>query len=121
MNALLKEYGDRVIDIAITAADDTAKDARSMLRSNNAGAFKNRKGSYRRGWRATLIKKNLGVVAKVYNATDYQLTHLLEYGHDVKRNGVTIGHAQEYPHIKDVNDWAIKAFEDALTEGIVKL
>ena len=121
MNSLLEEYGDSVIDIAITAADDTSQEARTMLRSNNSGAFKNRTGSYRRGWRATLRKTRTAVLAQVYNATDYQLTHLLEYGHDVIRNGKKIGEAEAYPHIKDVNTWAIKSFEDALTEGIVKL
>lgn len=121
MNALLEEYGDKVIDIAITAADDTSKDARSMLRSNNSGAFKNRTGNYRRGWRATLKKNNFGVVARVYNKTDWRLTHLLENGHNVTRKGVIIGHVDAYPHIASVNDWAVKSFEDALTEGIVKL
>lgn len=121
MNALLEEYGDSVIDIAITAADDTSKEARSKLRSNNSGAFKNRKGTYRRGWRATLRKTRTSVMAQVYNATDYQLTHLLEYGHDVIRNGKKVGEAKAYPHIEDVNTWAVKSFEDELTEGIVKL
>lgn len=121
MNALLEEYGDSVIDIAITAADDTSKEARTMLRSNNSGAFKNRTGSYRRGWRATLRKTRTSVLAQVYNDTDYQLTHLLEYGHDVIRKGKKIGETDKYPHIADVNTWAIKSFEDALTEGIVKL
>ena len=92
-----------------------------MLRSNNAGAFKNKTGAYRRGWRATLKKNNLGVVARVYNATDWQLTHLLEYGHNVVRGGKIIGSVDPYPHISDVNNWAIKEFEDELTERIVKL
>lgn len=114
MNALLKEYGDEVIQITVSAADGTAKEARNKLRANSAGAFKNRTGRYRRGWRANLIKKNTSVLAQVYNATDYQLTHLLENGHDVVRGGVVVGHAKAYPHIAEVNDWAITAFESEL-------
>ena len=118
MNALLKEYGDVVIEITADAADKTTKEARTKLRSNSAGAFKNRTGAYRRGWRASLQRKNTSVLAQVYNATDYQLTHLLENGHDVVRGGAVVGHAKEYPHIAEVNDWAINAFESELYRGL---
>lgn len=36
----------------------------------------------------------------------YQLTHLLEYGHDIIRNGVKVGDAPAEPHIKQVEEWA---------------
>lgn len=120
MNALLQEYGDQIIDITISAAEDTSKSARNKLRANNAGAFRNRTGDYRRGWRASLQKNRLGVLAQVYNATDWQLTHLLENGHDVVRGGVVVGHAKAYPHIAEVNDWATQNFEAELYRRIKK-
>ncbi len=41
------------------------------------------------------------VEAIVYNNKKANLTHLLEYGHDINdMDGVTIGHAPAYPHIK---------------------
>ena len=41
-------------------------------------------GDYKKGWRIKQDKARKSII--VHNATDYQLTHLLEHGH-VKRNG----------------------------------
>lgn len=38
----------------------------------------------------------------------YQLTHLLENGHVVKRNGKNVGMAAAKRHIKDVEEWAVQ-------------
>ncbi len=114
MNDLLDEYGAEIVSITIEAADNVSKGARTKLRQKSTGSFKDITGSYRRGWRAQLKKSRIGVFATVYNATDYRLTHLLEYGHAMRGGG----RSKEFPHISDVNAWAIEQFELALARGI---
>lgn len=42
-----------------------------------------KRGSYKKGWRV----KKVGNKFIVHNATDYQLTHLLEKGHALRQGG----------------------------------
>ena len=114
MNTLLDWYGAEVASVTVQAADKASKEARDKLKSKSTGAFKDITGSYRRGWRATLRKTNTGVDARVYNLTDYRLTHLLEFGHQMRSGG----RSKEFPHISTVNDWAIEQFEKYLWTGL---
>lgn len=118
LKALLEEYGDDVFHALIESTEEVTKQSRNKLRT--AGDFRNRTGRYRRGWRAEISKTRGGCIGTVYNATDYQLTHLLENGHDVKtsKNGPVIGRARSHPHISEVNDWAMEQFELALAMAI---
>lgn len=59
-------------------------------------------GKYKQGWRI----KSTGKKYIVHNATDYQLTHLLEHGH-AKRGG---GRVQAQIHIAPAEDRAIANF-----------
>lgn len=118
LKALLDEYGDDVFHALIESTEEVTKQSRNKLRT--AGGFRNRTGRYRKGWRAEISKTRGGCTGTVYNATDYQLTHLLEHGHDVKtsKSGPVIGQASAFPHISGVNDWAIEQFELALAMAI---
>lgn len=61
------------------------------------------RGKYARGWRA----KNDGDGFVVYNATDWQLTHLLNNGHAIyNRFGGSYGRVNGDDHIGNVEDWA---------------
>ena len=117
MNTLLDEYGAEVAAVTAEAADKASKEARDKLKSKSTGSFQDITGSYRRGWRVTFKKTNTGVEARVYNKTDYRLTHLLEFGHQM-RNG---GRAKAFPHIAAVNDQAIAQFEKNLKKGLEDL
>lgn len=118
LSALLDEYGDDVFHALVESTEEVTKESRNKLRT--AGNFRNKTGRYRRGWRAEISKTRGGCIGTVYNATDYQLTHLLENGHDVKKrkSGPVIGHARSFPHISTVNDWAIEQFELALAMAV---
>lgn len=51
----------------------------------------------------------------------YRLTHLLEYGHEVKdRHGVKHGRARAFPHIKYGYDLAVRRLPEAIQEELKK-
>ena len=95
---------------------ETAKDAVQALRNAHpagSGVY----GSwdkYDRGWRVMQTKtdKRYHRKATIHNATDYQLTHLLEKGH-AKVNG---GRTRAFPHIAPVAEKC----EDELVQNIRK-
>lgn len=59
-------------------------------------------GSYARGWRVS--KRGGGLV--VHNATDYQLTHLLENSHVIANGSGTYGRSTPIKHIEPAEQWA---------------
>ena len=70
---------------------------------------------YCKGW--SLKKDKTGrnrYVVKVWNKTDYQLTHLLEFGH-ATRNG---GRTKPQPHIRPTEEKYKKEFEKELKRKI---
>ena len=69
-------------------------------------------GKYAKGWTVSDIKGK----KVVHNKTDYQLTHLLEYGH-AKRNG---GRVAGKPHIRPVEEKAVNDFTDGVKKVISK-
>lgn len=53
-------------------------------------------------------------IIKIHNKTDYQLTHLLEFGH-ATRNG---GRTKPEPHIRPIEEKYSKEFENELKKKI---
>ncbi|MDD9149257.1 HK97 gp10 family phage protein [Sporolactobacillus sp. CQH2019] len=103
----LQEYTDDVTVELDDVKDTISKEAVSELRATSP----KRTGDYAKGW----SRKKTAHGYVVYNRTDYQLTHLLEYGH-AKRNG---GRVRAYPHIAPVEQKVIDKFTNA-TEKAVK-
>jgi len=73
---------------------------------------------YNSGWTKRTEKKRgaKGILAIVHNKTEYRLTHLLEYGHAIKRGGRKIGEADPFEHIAPVE----KQAEENLVKNIRK-
>lgn len=120
MNALLDEYGSQVLTVTEQVAQKTTREARLDLRHVPKDVVGGT-GKYSRGWRASFQTDKLNVKAVVYNSSEWQLTHLLEYGHQVKRGGRTIGDADAHPHIDPVKKWAYDEFEKRLKEELSKI
>lgn len=113
---ILGEYSKELDDTLYEQAKEIAKDGVQELKRTSPINKRNtaNKGRYRRGWRMD-IEKGFGTVeAVIHNATDYQLTHLLEKPH-LKRNG---GITTPQVHIKPVEEQCIKDFEDKITRKI---
>lgn len=56
-------------------------------------------GDYARGWTVRNKKRGDSVETVVHNATDWQLTHLLEREHDIKNKYGKWGRSTPEPHI----------------------
>ena len=92
------------------------KQAQKELRETSPKRKKGKTaGRYAKGWRVKSVEKKKGVIeVTVYNKTDYQIAHLLEYGHAVVVGGRTIGHADAHPHIEQAEQNAINKPETEL-------
>lgn len=82
VNKILDAYAKDIARDVTTDAEIVAKQGVTELK-NTTGTYRVRTGKYNRGWRVKTDKMKNGGTSIIYNATDYQLTHLLEHGHDI--------------------------------------
>ena len=109
----LEEFSDFTDEAVDKGVSETAKDAVKKLQNahpEGSGQYGSWDISYNKGW--TVKKTKRDKKATIHNATDYQLTHLLEKGH-AKVNG---GRTRAFPHIAPVAEEC----EDALVKNIKK-
>src|SRR5690625_1191951 len=99
----LKQYTSEVEEGLEDAKEKIAKESAKELKETSPKRKKGKRRKYAEGWRA----KKVGTSWVIHNATNYQLTHLLEKGH-VKVNG---GRVRAIPHILPVEQNAIEKFE----------
>jgi len=115
---LLQEYGDEVLRLADEAIPEVGKESRKQLKQTSPKAT----GAYSRSWSVDIRRERLGITAEVHNKDKYRLTHLLEYGHDIKNQYGYVGkdgkRVKAIPHIGKVNDWAVDELFDRLKRGI---
>lgn len=104
VNNILKEYSNGVGEKVEWIAETVAK--RGAMKLKNSNLVPVLTGEYKTGWRA----KKVGDKWVVHNATDYELTHLLEKGH-AKVGG---GRVAAKPHIGIVEQEMIKEFENEI-------
>ncbi|MBQ6994967.1 MAG: hypothetical protein IJN64_10845 [Lachnospiraceae bacterium] len=87
--------------------EETAAAAAKTLRQG--GPYRERTGKYTKDWthgqRNTRTSMVTGLTTySVYNKKNYQLTHLLEKGHQLRRGGRKIGDVKAFEHIAPVNE-----------------
>ena len=108
---LLTTYNETVTELAKEVVDKVSQEANQEIL--NHITFHDH--TYSKGFKIKTTfenkrnKRNTWFVAK-----EYQLTHLLEYGH-LCRNGKR---TRAYPHIKYGDDYVNENFERELKEGI---
>jgi hypothetical protein len=103
----LQTYTTEVEEGLEQAKEDVAKQTVKQLKQTSPVLT----GDYRKGWRT----KKVGTAQVIHNATDYQLTHLLEHGH-AKVNG---GRVAARPHIEEAEAEAITEYADRV-EKVIK-
>lgn len=106
--ALIEELNEwastELKEAANESFEETAKEAAKMLKSSGQ-PYNDITGAYRKDWTSGLRNGRMSQISglkrfSVYNKENYQLTHLLEYGHQ-SRNG---GRVREFSHITPVNE-----------------
>lgn len=107
---ILDEYSEDIQDAITLEAQNVAKKAQNELRNTSP----KRTGKYRKGWRVSTEKGRGFVECIVHNATDYQLTHLLEKPHALRNGGVSTPKV----HIKPVEEAAVKEYESNVAKII---
>lgn len=108
----LNEYQEDISEEVESVANKVGKEAVNELKQISP---KGARESYAKGWK--LKKDRVGknrYIVKVHNKTDYQLTHLLEFGH-ATRNG---GRTKAIPHIRPTEEKYKKIFEQELKKEI---
>lgn len=116
----LQNLGIAVDDETQEVFDAVGKEAVKKLKATSPVNEKSpQRGRYAKGWTYEKGKRYRGkAVGVVRNKKDPQLTHLLEYGHPIVRNGEVVGYAQPIEHIKPVADWCADEIENRLTKKL---
>lgn len=118
---ILEEYADDFTEKTKQAVKKVAKISKEEAQSKSpVGKYTKHKGRYKKGWTVKEEMANrMRASAIVHNRTDYQLAHLLEKGHVLKRGGRTLGRIPAQVHIAPAEEHAIKNMEEAI-EKIAK-
>lgn len=111
----LENYKEDIDEDVIETVDEVTKKARDELKQISPRGKGKRSNPYYKGWSIKLSKRRTGEYNKViWNKTNYQLTHLLEFGH-VTRNG---GRTKPIPHIRPIEEKYNVEFVDLLKKKI---
>ena len=111
INEILTDYSEEIQEAITEEAQRVAKQGVSELKNKSP----KRTGSYRKGWRVKTTKGRGYVNCIIHNATDYQLTHLLEKPHATRNGGKTTPKV----HISPVATECVEEYETNV-ERIIK-
>lgn len=110
LEEILEEYADSVEAIQNEAAEVCAKESAQKLKNTSPIGTGPKAGRYAKGWRA----KETDSGWATYNATDPQLTHLLENGHDHYIHGTYVGFLEGKEHIKPVEEEMVDKYQETI-------
>lgn len=115
----LENYVEDIQEDVEEATDIVTKEAKQELIQTSPKSGLARNTKYYKGWAikigARTRKKSYKYTKVIWNKTNYQLTHLLEFGHH-KRDGT--GWVDAQPHIRQVEEKYGVKFADLLDRKI---
>lgn len=106
INDILNEYSNDIQEGITETAYNVAENGKNKLKVTSP----KKTGSYRKGWRVNKRNGKGYVHATIYNATDWQLTHLLEKPHVIRNQYGTWGTSKPQVHIQPVEQECIQAY-----------
>lgn len=109
LEIILMDFRNGTEEAIEKVANEVADEAIEKLKSTSP----KKRPKYYMGWGKKKVNKAVVICNKKYPG----LTHLLEHGH-ATRNG---GRARAIPHIKPVEDFVIKSYQDKLKKEIESL
>ena len=115
INDILNEYSSDIQEGITNAAIQVAEQGKNELKATSP----RKTGSYSKGWR---VEKKSGrgyVHTTIYNATDWQLTHLLEKPHALRNGGSYNPQRSGTIHIAPVEEKCIAEYQKDV-ENVIK-
>lgn len=107
----LQKYSEDVAKEIKQAVDDVSNELIKNIQNDSP----RKTGKYAKGWTSKVeYEDKYDKRVRVYNKTEYQLTHLLEYGH-AKVNG---GRVEGKPHIKPNEEKAKEELMKRIEEAV---
>ncbi len=114
--AVLSEYSTEVTQEVKKTCKDVSKEMTEAIRQDSKNLFDGT-GKYAKGWRSKVEYEDRdNIRLTTYNATNYQLTHLLEFGH-AKTGG---GRVEGRPHISTNEEKAKKELVERIERAVQK-
>lgn len=114
INDILNEYSNDIQEGITETAIKVAENGKNKLKVTSP----KKTGSYRKGWRVDKKSGKGYVHVTIYNATDWQLTHLLEKPHVIKNQYGTWGTSKPQVHIEPVENECIQAYQKEVEQVI---
>lgn len=111
----LREYADLADSEVKSAVRKTANSVKKEI-SDNAPKDT---GDYAKSWKASVTQeKSHALQMTVHSKDHYQLAHLLEKGHELRRGGRKIGDVKEKPHIAPAEEHGAEMLENLIRKGL---